>query len=61
MLMVISKKVKLEVEIEVDMPLDIFEDKHRLKAIEAGLVRSISKGLYEQGVSFNINKVKFKT
>ena len=43
------------------MPLDIIEDKHRLKAIEDGLVRSISKGLYEEGVSFRINKVKFKT
>ena len=58
--MVVSKKVKLEVEIEVHMPLDIIEDKHRLKAIEDGLVRSISKGLYEEGVSFRINKVKFK-
>jgi hypothetical protein len=59
--MVVSKKVKLEVEIEVHMPLDIIEDKHRLKAIEDGLIRSISKGLYEEGVSFRINKVKFKT
>ena len=59
--MVESKKVKLEVEIEVHMQLDIIEDKHRLKAIEDGLVRSISKGLYEEGVSFRINKVKFKT
>jgi hypothetical protein len=59
--MVVSKKVKLEVEIEVHMPLDIIEDKHRLKAIEDGLVRSISKGLYEEGVCFRINKVKFKT
>jgi hypothetical protein len=59
--MVVSKKVKVEVEIDVQMPLDIIEDKHRLKAIEDGLVRSISKGLYEEGVSFRINKVKFKT
>ncbi len=43
------------------MPLDIIEDKHRLKTIDDGLVRSISKGLYEEGVSFRINKVKFKT
>ena len=55
------KKMKLEVQIEVDMPLDIIEDKHRLKTIEDGLVHCISNGLYEQGVSFRINKVKFKT
>ena len=29
--------MKLEVQIEVDMPLDIIEDKHRLKTIEDGL------------------------
>jgi len=58
--MTISKKVKLDIEIEIDMPLDIIEDKDRFKAIETGLVRSISKGLYEQGVSFNIGKVKFE-
>ena len=46
--------MKLEVQIEVDMPLDIIEDKHRLKAIEDGLVHCISKGLYEEGVSFRI-------
>jgi hypothetical protein len=43
------------------MPLDIIEDKHRPKAIEDGLVHCVSKGLYEEGVSFRINKVKFKT
>ena len=53
--------MKLEVQIEVHMPLDIIEDKHRLKAIEDGLVHCISKGLYEEGVSFRINKVTFKT
>jgi hypothetical protein len=59
--MAYSKRIKLEVQIEVNMPLDIFEDKHRLKAIEDGLVHCISNGLYEQGVSFRINKVNFKT
>ena len=58
--MTYAKKMKLEVQIEVDMPLDIIEDKHRLKTIEDGLVHCISKGLYEEGVSFRINKVTFK-
>jgi hypothetical protein len=59
--MVASKKIVLEIEIEVNMPLDIIEDKQRLKAIEDGLVKSISKGLYEEGVSFRISTVKCKT
>ena len=51
--------MKLEVQIEVDMPLDIL-----LKInidLEDGLVHCISKGLYEEGVSFRINTVTFKT
>ena len=55
--MVVSKKAKLEVEIQVDVPLDIVEDKHRLKAVEDGIARSISKGLYEEGVSFKIKQI----
>jgi hypothetical protein len=58
--MVHSKKAELEVKIEVDMPVDIIDDKDRLKEVEKGLVRSISKGLYEQGVSFKVDKVNFK-
>jgi hypothetical protein len=49
--------MKLEIEIEVNVPLDIIEDNKRMKAVEDGLGRSISKGLYEQGVSFKINKI----
>ena len=55
--LVYSKKIKLKVEIEVDIPLDIIEDLNRVKAVEDGLRLSISKGLYEQGVSFKINRI----
>lgn len=49
--------MKLDIEIEVNIPLDIIEDTNRIKAVEDGLRLSISKGLYEQGVSFKINKI----
>jgi hypothetical protein len=54
--MVKTKKMILEVEIEIDIPIDIVQDNHRIKAVEDGLSRSISKGLYDQGVSFQIKK-----
>jgi hypothetical protein len=57
--MVETKKGKLNIEIDVDLPLDIVENDRRLEAVEEGLVRSISKGLYEEGVSFKINSVEF--
>ena len=58
--MVETKKMILEVEIEIDVPVDIVQDKHRTKAVEDGLGRSISKGLYDQGVSFQIKKISSK-
>ncbi|HET9357019.1 MAG TPA: hypothetical protein VFN98_02900 [Nitrososphaeraceae archaeon] len=58
--MVETKKGRLNMEIDVDLPLDIIESDQRRNAVEEGLIRSISKGLYEEGVSFKINKVNFK-
>ncbi|MFL6490052.1 MAG: hypothetical protein ACJ70M_00955 [Nitrososphaera sp.] len=54
--MVKTKKMILEVQIEIDIPIDIVQDSQRIKAVEDGLSRSISKGLYDQGVSFEIKK-----
>ncbi len=58
--MVQTKKMIMEVEIEVDVPTDIVQDSGRIKAVEDGLGRSISKGLYDQGVSFKIKKISSK-
>jgi hypothetical protein len=58
--MVQTKKMVLEIEIEIDVPVDIVQDKNRIKAVEDGLGRSISKGLYDQGVSFKIRKMGCK-
>jgi hypothetical protein len=58
--MVQSRKAELEVKIEVDMPLDIINDKERLNAVENGLVQSIYDGLYQRGVSFRVSRVHFK-
>ena len=42
--MVETKKGRLNMEIDVDLPLDIIESSQRRGAVEEGLVRSISKG-----------------
>jgi hypothetical protein len=55
-----TKKGRLNIEIDIDIPLDIIENSNRRKAIEEGLIRSVSKGLYEEGVSFKIKKVSFR-
>ena len=58
--MVETRKMHLEVVIEIDIPVDIVQDEFRMKAVEDGLGRSISKGLYDQGVSFQIRKISSK-
>jgi hypothetical protein len=55
-----TKKGRLNIEIDVDLPLDIIENNNRREAVEEGLIRSIFKGLYEEGVSFKINRVDFR-
>ena len=44
-----TKKGRLKIEIDVDMPLDIIENNNRRESVKAGLIRSISKGPYEEG------------
>jgi hypothetical protein len=58
--MVETRKLHLEIEIEVDVPMDIVQDRGRIKAVEDGLARSVSKGLYDQGVAFRIAKISSK-
>lgn len=58
--MVKTKKMILELQIEIDIPDDIIQDSQRIKAVEDGPSRSISKGLYDQGVSFEIRNCSSK-
>ena len=58
--MVQTKKMILKIEIEIDVPIDIVQDNARIKAVEDGLGRSVSKGLYDQGVSFQIKRTSCK-
>lgn len=57
--MVQTKSIKLNVEIEVVVPQDITEDEKRLKLIEDGILKVISKSMYEEGLAFKIIRAKF--
>ncbi len=46
-------------EINIEIPEDILSDKDRLKAVEQGIVKAVSKGLYEEGLAFTIVKANF--
>ena len=57
--MVQTRSIKLNVEIEVVVPQDITEDEKRLKLIEDGILKVISKSMYEEGLAFKIIRAKF--
>ena len=58
--MVKASKVKVTLELEVDIPEDIIKDKNRYDNVKEGIVKSISKGLYEQGIDFRVNNSNFE-
>ena len=57
--MVSTKHVRLNIEMDIELPTDLLENKEKVKVIEDGIIKCLSKGLYEEGVSFHINKFKF--
>ena len=57
--MVKSRELLVKMEIKIEIPEDILSDKDRLKAVEQGIVKAVSKGLYEEGLAFTIVKASF--
>ncbi|HEY7228080.1 MAG TPA: hypothetical protein VH481_08140 [Nitrososphaeraceae archaeon] len=58
--MVQTKKVILSMDIEIVIPKDIVLDKKRLKKVQEGILKVISKGPYEEGLLFKITRPKFE-
>jgi hypothetical protein len=54
-----TKEVLLKMEIKIEIPQDIIADKKRLKLVQQGILKVISKGPYEEGLVFNIVKATF--
>ena len=54
-----SKLVKLNLEIDIDIPTDLITNRIRIKKVEDGIIKSISKGLYQEGLSFDNKKFNF--
>jgi len=54
-----TKEVLLKMEIKIEIPQDIIADKKRLKSVQQGILKVISKGSYEEGLIFNNVKATF--
>ena len=46
-------------EIKIEVSEDILSDKDRLKSVEQGIVKAVSKGLYEEGLAFTVVSANF--
>ena len=57
--MVSLKLVKLNIKMDIEIPTDLLENKVKVKVIEDGILKCLSRGLYEEGISFHIKKFKF--
>jgi hypothetical protein len=44
---------------EVEIPFDIVDNEDRFTRVKEGILKSVSKGLYEEGVAFKIKKTSF--
>jgi hypothetical protein len=58
--MVETKALVLEAEIVIHVPLDIVQNKHRLEDVKEGLSKAMTKGLYEEGVDFEVKRISFR-
>jgi hypothetical protein len=58
-IMVSTKRVKLNIDMDIDIPIDLLANKDRIRIIEDGVIKSISKGLYEEGISFHLKNLNF--
>jgi len=54
-----SRELLLKMEIKIEIPDDIYSDKDRLKVVEQGIVKAVSKGLYEEGLAFSVVRANF--
>jgi hypothetical protein len=53
-------KVRINLNVEVNIPKDIVKDESRFDKVKEGIVKSMSKGLYEEGIEFRIINSSFE-
>jgi hypothetical protein len=54
-----TKEVILKLQIKFDIPQDIILDKKRMKSVQQGILKTIAKAPYEEGLAYNIVKASF--
>ncbi len=53
-------RVRINLVVEVNIPKDIVKDESRFGKVKEGIIKSMSKGLYEEGIDFRIINSNFQ-
>ena len=53
-------KARINLVVEVNIPKDIVKDESRFDKVKEGIIKSMSKGLYEEGIDFRIINSNFE-
>jgi hypothetical protein len=55
-----TKSLVLEAQIVVQVSMDIVQNRQRLEDVKEGVRKAMIKGLYEEGLEFEVKKLHFK-
>ena len=58
--MVATKIFVIEAKIKIHIPLDIIQNKQRTDDVKEGIKKAMTKGLYEEGIGFEIKSLILK-
>ena len=58
--MVETKTFVIEAKIIIHIPLDIIQNKQRTDDVNEGIKKALTKGLYEEGIGFEIQSLTLK-
>lgn len=55
-----TKAFLLEAKLIIHTPLDIIHNRQRTEDVKEGIKKSMTKGLYEEGIGFEIKSITVK-
>ena len=58
--MVATKTFVIEAKIKIHIPLDIIQNRQRTEDVKEGIKKAMTKGLYDEGIGFEIKSLTFK-
>ena len=58
--MVKIRTFSLKAEIIIHIPTDIIQNKQRIEDVKEGIKRAATKGLYEEGIAFEIRSLRLE-